>query len=55
MVRVYFSCRCGRVYETKQTFMGGQNRGLFTCDECGTTVHAWSGGHDFRDWKAVAV
>jgi predicted SprT family Zn-dependent metalloprotease len=55
MVRVYFSCRCGRVYETRQMFESAQNRGQFSCAECGETVHAWSGAHNFRGWRAVVV
>jgi len=25
--------------------------GSFNCQICGTEVHAWSGLHDFFDWK----
>ena len=48
----YFSCpNCGLPYTATRERHLTKQSGSFSCEVCGTNVHAWSGNYDFFDWK----
>jgi hypothetical protein len=48
----YFNCpRCALPYAATREQVPAKRSGSFCCEVCGVQVHAWSGNHDFFDWK----
>jgi hypothetical protein len=48
----FFSCpNCALPYSATKEQHSGKHSGSFACEVCGSEVHAWSGNHDFFDWK----
>jgi hypothetical protein len=48
-----FSCpTCGIDYTATCEEQPQRRSGSFNCGVCFTEVHAWSGYHDFYDWRA---
>ena len=48
----YFSCpNCGLPYTATREHHPDKHSGTFSCEVCGSMVHAWSGQYDFFDWK----
>jgi transcription elongation factor Elf1 len=49
-----FACPgCGADYTATKEEQPTKRAGSFNCSICGAEVHAWSGYHDFFDWKAA--
>ena len=49
-----FTCpECGMNYTATREQHPDKHSGSFRCVFCDTEVHAWSGPHDFFDWKTV--
>ena len=50
----YFDCpKCRMPYAATKEGHAERRSGSFNCQICGTEVHAWSGLHDFFDWKIM--
>jgi transcription elongation factor Elf1 len=50
----HFTCpNCGMEYAATKEQHSDKRTGSFKCKVCQTEVHAWSGFHDFFDWKAA--
>ena len=48
----YFSCpNCGLPYTATREHHPDKRSGSFSCEVCGSEVHAWAGPYDFFDWK----
>src|SRR3979490_53584 len=48
----YFNCpNCGLPYTATREQHPNKHSGSFSCEVCGSKVHAWSGNYDFFDWK----
>ena len=54
LVIVYFSCpNCLAVYRAAQAPRAEKGYNSFSCKNCGTPVHEWTGLYDFLDWRHV--
>jgi hypothetical protein len=52
----YFTCPgCALDYAATKEQHSTRHAGRFECRLCQAEVHAWSGLHDFFDWKAQTV
>jgi len=52
----YFTCPgCELDYAATKELHSSRHSGRFECRICQAEVHAWSGLHDFFDWKAQTV
>jgi hypothetical protein len=52
----YFTCpACGLDYAATKEQHSTRHSGRFECRLCQAEVHAWSGLHDFFEWKAQTV
>nr|WP_249128445.1 hypothetical protein [Bradyrhizobium lablabi] len=50
----HFSCPdCGLPYTATREDQPCKRSGSFSCEVCGSSVHAWSGNVDFFGWKAA--
>ena len=48
----FFDCpSCGLGYAATREQCPARHSGRFACEVCGAEVHAWSGNHDFFNWK----
>jgi transcription elongation factor Elf1 len=48
----YFDCpNCGLSYAATKEQHSTRHSGRFVCEVCAVEVHAWSGNHDFFNWK----
>ena len=51
-----FTCpNCGIDYAATKEEHSEACSGSFKCKVCKAEVHAWSGVHDFFDWKAINI
>ena len=51
---VHFSCpNCLAVYRATQAPRAEKGYNSFSCKNCGTPVHEWTGLYDFLDWRHV--
>ncbi|MDR3484544.1 MAG: hypothetical protein P4M05_06505 [Bradyrhizobium sp.] len=52
----YFSCPdCGLPYTARRERHQYKQSGSFSCEVCGSKVHAWSGNYEFFDWEVGKV
>lgn len=52
----HFNCpNCGIDYAATKEQHSEARSGSFRCRVCKAEVHAWSGPHDFFDWKAINI
>jgi hypothetical protein len=50
----FFNCPdCGMEYAATKEQHSDKHSGSFNCQICSGEVHAWSGPHDFFDWKMM--
>jgi hypothetical protein len=51
---MYFTCpKCRLPYRARQEMRYEEHSGKVDCEECGTTVHEWTGFFDLFGWKAL--
>jgi predicted RNA-binding Zn-ribbon protein involved in translation (DUF1610 family) len=53
-VIVHFCCpQCLAVYRATQARRAERGHNTFSCQNCGTPVHEWTGLYDFLNWRHV--